>query len=147
MKDIILLVHSAHGLADEDIGGTSDPYVIIKYKEQEYKSLPIQNSLNPKFNFTARLYKQGIGENLIKITVMDEDIGRDDSLGDFIVDMNDPKNSEGFSFQDFKLTKSGSVKLSLKYSERNEGYLCSSGSKNQSVQRTVIPPGKDEVNL
>ena len=77
---------------------------------------------------------------------MDEDIGRDDSLGDVTIDLDNPEYENGITSEEFNLSQTGSILISLKYIDSIGRDTNTSESRIQSVQRTVFPPGKDEVS-
>merc|ERR1711887_233271 len=70
-----VIVHGASDLVNKDIG-RSDPYLKIKYKDQEFKSKTIINSLEPLWDFNADI-KLSDKEGDIQIDVLDEDFGKD----------------------------------------------------------------------
>jgi len=80
-------VHRAEDLEDKDIGGKSDPYVVIKYAGMKNKSKHIKGTLNPEFEFTTGYVTEDNGPSELFIELMDHDFGKDESLGTCTFDL------------------------------------------------------------
>lgn len=83
MKGSVLTVNvvEAQNLKPMDIGGTSDPYVILMCERQKIETKYVTNDLNPVWNevFTFQIEH---GNDDLKVIVMDHDnIGTDDFEG------------------------------------------------------------------
>ena len=74
-------VHKAEDLVAKDIGGRSDPYVVIRYDGQKSKSKHIKSDLNPEFEFTTGYVVEEGGASDLVIEIRDHDLGKDESLG------------------------------------------------------------------
>jgi len=74
-------VHRAENLMDKDIGGKSDPYVVIRYAGQKNKSKHVKGNLNPEFEFTTGYVTEDNGPSDLSIEIMDHDLGKDETLG------------------------------------------------------------------
>ena len=74
-------VHKAEDLVAKDIGGSSDPYVVIRYDGQKSKSKHIKSDLNPEFEFTTGYVVEEGGASDLVIEIRDHDLGKDESLG------------------------------------------------------------------
>eukprot|EP00090_Calanus_glacialis_P017269 TRINITY_DN26933_c0_g1_i7.p1 TRINITY_DN26933_c0_g1~~TRINITY_DN26933_c0_g1_i7.p1 ORF type:complete len:1127 (+),score=330.64 TRINITY_DN26933_c0_g1_i7:171-3551(+) len=74
-------VHRAEDLVDKDIGGESDPYVVIRYSGQKNKSKHVKGNLNPEFEFTTGYVTEDNGPSDLSIEIMDHDLGKDETLG------------------------------------------------------------------
>ena len=61
-------------LEDKDIPGRSDPFVVLKFKEEKFKSQTVNNSLQPQWNFTTSLSVSESDSHSIEISVFDDDI-------------------------------------------------------------------------
>jgi len=117
-------VHRAENLMDKDVGGKSDPYVVIKYASQVNKSKTVKNDLNPEFEFSTGYVIEEDGPADLFIELYDkDDIGKDDSLGDVKFDIR-ALASEGNlteAWANLQNAKKGRVQLSLDYSP--SGYI------------------------
>merc|ERR1712013_545245 len=71
-------------LVNKDMIGKSDPFVRIKFRDQELKSRKVRNTLEPEWNFSANLILSSSEENSnIIFEVIDDDYGKDDFIGSF----------------------------------------------------------------
>jgi len=79
-----VIVFKGSELVNKDMIGKSDPFIKIKFKEQEFKSKKIRNSLEPEWNFSADLIVPSSQENSdIVIEVYDDDFGKENFIGSF----------------------------------------------------------------
>ena len=76
-----LIIHCGKNLANKDVFGKSDPYVVVEYDSHKYRSKTVKNNLNPKFEFAVDLKVDKDSSDEIYINLFDEDIGKDDALG------------------------------------------------------------------
>jgi len=144
---------SGHELMAKDIGGTSDPYVIIKLGNVSLKSNAIQKTLNPvwKEHFDIELAKVRGCKDLM-IEGFDEDlITADDSLGKCTYPINNLKPHEPPTEVTWKLSGSEG------FFEKNKGYIKAKLAlihKDPSKEKqkkgplfveTIYPPEKDVV--
>ena len=68
--------------SDQDTIGKMDPYVVLEVGSQKYKTIPASGmGLNPIWNeeFTFNV----AGDDELKITIYDADVGKDDFLGQY----------------------------------------------------------------
>ena len=111
-------VHRAQELVAKDIGGKSDPYVVIKYDGQKNKSKHVKNELNPEFEFTTGYVTEDDGPSELLIELKDHDIGKDESLGSCSFDLRRVMMSD-INFQevwtDLVGVKKGKVLVSLNF--------------------------------
>merc|ERR1711892_896960 len=78
---IKITVHKARDIEKRGMFGKADPYVIMTHKDQKAKSKTIKNNYNPEWDFTSKFdIKKEVTEG-ITISVFDDDIGKDDTLG------------------------------------------------------------------
>merc|ERR1712128_11380 len=85
---IKITVHKARDIEKRGMFGKADPYVIMTHKDQKAKSKTIKNNYNPEWDFTAKFdIKKEVTEG-ITISVFDDDIGKDDALGQKILDIS-----------------------------------------------------------
>merc|ERR1711892_985759 len=67
-----------------DMIGKSDPYVKIKFGDQEFKSRKVRNTLEPEWNFSANLIVSSSDENSdIVVEVYDDDFGKENFIGSY----------------------------------------------------------------
>merc|ERR1711874_506192 len=77
------------GLVNKDIIGKSDPFLKIKFRDQELKSQKVRNSLEPEWNFSANLIISSSKENSdIVIEVYDDDFGKENFIGSYTFPLN-----------------------------------------------------------
>merc|ERR1712203_1313103 len=84
---ITVTVHKARDIEKKGMFGKADPYVIMTYGDQKAKSKTIKNNYNPEWEFTAKFNVQKESAEGIKISVFDDDIGKDDALGMKVLDI------------------------------------------------------------
>merc|ERR1711874_234364 len=76
-------------LENKDIIGKSDPFLKIKFRDQELKSQKVRNSLEPEWNFSANLIISSSKENSdIVIEVYDDDFGKENFIGSYTFPLN-----------------------------------------------------------
>ena len=105
----------AKDLVKSDLVGKSDPYALMKYGTQKYKTPTIKNSQNPRWDCEVEFDFPDGDSSAVNIEVFDEDLlGKDKSLGKVNVDMNDLDNLASPHGQWFPLegVKLGQVLLS-----------------------------------
>merc|ERR1712223_1683392 len=78
---IQIVVHKAADLVNQEIMGKSDPYVIIKFRGQEFRSHTVRNTINPEWNFSTDLVISEIYYSNINTEVFDDDSGLDSCEG------------------------------------------------------------------
>ena len=95
--------------------GKSDPYAILKYGNQKFKTKTVKNSLEPLWNHEVIFdIPEGNCKNVI-IEVFDADkLGKDKSIGKLDLQVTELVNIEGQEGKWFPLSgvKSGQVLLS-----------------------------------
>jgi len=69
------------GLEDKDKIGKSDPYLKIEFGGKSVRTKTIKNNLSPQWNETFTFELPKGKETEIKLKVMDDDIGFDDTIG------------------------------------------------------------------
>merc|ERR1711915_167204 len=79
-----VIVFEASELVNKDMIGQSDPFVKIKFAEQEFKSSKVRNTLSPEWNFVANLNIESSSTNSdIVIEVYDDDYGKEEFMGSY----------------------------------------------------------------
>jgi hypothetical protein len=112
---VVLNLIKAKDLIKADMIGKSDPYAILKYGKQTYKTDVVKNDLNPEWNYSAEFTIPEGNEKNIIIDVYDADkFGKDKSLGSLKVNINDILNKNDTVKGWYPLTgvKSGQVFIS-----------------------------------
>ena len=74
-------MHQARKLEKKGILGKADPYTLLTVGKEKFKSATINNDQNPEWNYTIKFDLTKDIEEEITLEVFDEDIGRDDQLG------------------------------------------------------------------
>merc|ERR1711874_544674 len=79
-----VIVFKGSELVNKDMIGKSDPFLKIKFRDQELKSHKVRNSLEPEWNFSANLIISSSEENSdITIEVFDDDFGKENFIGSY----------------------------------------------------------------
>merc|ERR1711915_438309 len=132
-----LTIHKATDLMNQDMIGKSDPYVILRFKGQEFRSQTINNSLNPEWNFPVDLILSDAEEiNVdIDIEVYDDEYGRDNLEGVLSIPLCDAiskENSKG-SWYNLSQCKQGRIFISISYQT-----ICSSDHLHQKISKPKV---------
>merc|ERR1711892_177578 len=114
---VVITVYKARDIEKKGMFGKADPYVKMTLGKQKAKSATVKNNHNPEWNFKAIFdVDQNTSEN-IKLAVLDDDFGKDDSLGTTIIDISKVKEHQQLLNQWIPLEKckSGEVLLSAEF--------------------------------
>merc|ERR1712013_178682 len=141
---ITVTVHKARDIEKKGMFGKADPYVIMTYGDQKAKSKTIKNNYNPEWEFTAKFnIKKEVTEG-IKISVFDDDIGKDDALGMKVLDIAAIQEYQQLKSQWIPLEscKSGEVLISAEFTpqaivgqgEKSIDTKSTEGQKKDSVK-------------
>merc|ERR1711892_380775 len=76
-----ITVQRASELVNNDKIGKSDPYVKVRYVDEEFRSKTINNTLEPEWNFSCEFDILNLEEKYIHINVYDDDFGKDNIEG------------------------------------------------------------------
>ena len=76
-----IIIHRGISLVNKDMIGKSDPYAVVQFGTQKSKSKAIKANLNPVWEHEVNIDLDKDTEDIINITVHDEDIGKDDLMG------------------------------------------------------------------
>merc|ERR1712168_1767681 len=111
---ITVTVHKARDIEKKGMFGKADPYVIMTYGDQKAKSKTIKNNYNPEWEFNAKFNIKKDAAEGIKISVFDDDIGKDDALGMKVLDIGSVQDYQQLKNQWIPLEncKSGEVLIS-----------------------------------
>merc|ERR1711962_583927 len=115
-------VVEATDLVNKDMVGKSDPYVIVKLQDQEFRSPTVKNNLSPKWNFLSSFNVSSDETEHIQFHVYDDDALRaDDPLGSFSISVADALNeASNPRWFDLKDSKTGKVSVSFEFREETE---------------------------
>jgi len=90
MGMVIITVHKATDIEKKGLVGKADPYVVLEYQDQKQRSKTVDNNHNPVWHFSGEFKVDSGGENdKIMIKVYDDDIGKDDFLGEHTLDVKE----------------------------------------------------------
>merc|ERR1711915_314800 len=111
--------------------GKSDPYIVVEYGDKTFKSKTVKNNQNPVWNFDFEfpvIEKQ----SEMKLSIFDEDIGKDDTMGEVLITIDDLIKEKQVINKCFKLQncKSGEIYLSSAY---NSDILPDEGFKSKDL--------------
>ena len=141
-----LIIFKGSNLKNSDVFGQSDPYVIVKFQDQEYRSRTSNNTLNPEWNFTANLNISTIEDSQINIEVYDEDkLQKDDLLGSYSLPLsraisNTDKEAVWYNLDN---GKSGKLLFSMIYIPSETPI---NANETSTVESEVVPEKKNLSN-
>merc|ERR1711892_1392178 len=118
-----ITVQKASELVNKDMIGKSDPYVKIKFKDQEFKSRKVRNTLEPEWTFSANLIVSSSDENSdIVLEVYDDDFGKENFIGSYTFSLKQAiKDTDKEAvWYDLVGCKSGKIFFSTIYSPDEE---------------------------
>merc|ERR1712002_1428466 len=117
---LTLTIHNGVNLMNTELIGKSDPYVVIEHGGQNFRSKTVKNSQNPIWDFVVDTdIKKESAEN-IKVSVFDEDIGKDDPMGYVFLDINELSNNAIITKKNIPLKncKSGEINFSSNFTKQ-----------------------------
>merc|ERR1711874_308631 len=155
---VILTVHKARDIEKKGMFGKADPYVNITFGKQKAKSKTVNNNHNPEWNFNATFEVDQNTSETIRIEVFDKDLGKDDTLGHKVMDINSVVKQKKLLNQWIPLDncKSGEILLSAEFipiadiqkSKQIEKPVASEASlqKSEDIEKSLAPkPSKDDL--
>jgi len=142
-------VHRAENLVDKDIGGKSDPYVVIRYAGQKNKSKHVKGNLNPEFEFTTGYVTEDNGPSELIIEMKDHDFGKDESLGTCKFDLRRVMSDGSFEnvWADLEGVKSGRILVSIDFSGSGYNDAPYEGSPAMEEPKTDGPSYDMETSI
>merc|ERR1711892_1292047 len=114
-----VIVFKASELVNKDMIGKSDPFLKMKFRDQELKSRTVRNSLEPEWNFSANLIISSSNENSdIVLEVYDDDFGKENFIGSYTFSLKQAINDTDKEavWYDLVGCKTGKVSFSTFYS-------------------------------
>ncbi|KAI8070191.1 C2 domain-containing protein [Thamnidium elegans] len=155
---LIVKIHSASGLKDNDLFGTLDPYIKIHLNNSANAELGrtkhIEDSRNPKFDETLFVLLNHLNDPLV-LEILDRNVGRSDSsLGECVFDLKSLVDSdniaEGLALPVLKKGKvSGELKCDLYYFPANvadkheDGTVIPAVESNSGILRFTVHECKE----
>jgi hypothetical protein len=88
-EDWYIVAERGEGIRDEDLLGRSDPYLKIEFGGKHFKTRTIKNDRSPTWNETFHCRLSDKQAQDIHLTLMDDDIGLDDTIGKAVVSRQD----------------------------------------------------------
>merc|ERR1712066_697464 len=145
----------ARDIEKKGMFGKADPYVIMTHGDQKAKSKTIKNNYNPEWEFNAKFNIKKDAAEGIKISIFDDDIGKDDALGMKVLDIGSVQDYQQLKNRWIPLEncKSGEVLVSAEFTpqallEKSEKSIDSKSSEDQKVVETsVIKETSQEKDL
>ena len=116
-------VIKAKELIKADLIGKSDPYAVIKYGQQHFKTETVKNSLEPKWDYELEMNVPESHYTEVSFQVFDADkLGKDKSLGTVNVSLVELAGLEGSGGRWYPLSgvKSGQILLSAEFLELSD---------------------------
>jgi len=112
----IITVHKALNVEKKGLVGKADPYLKLQYNDQSYKSKTIDNNQNPVWHFTTtfKIHNDDADKNIL-VQLYDDDIGKDDFLGEHSLDIQDVLQSGNVINKTVDLQKCKTGKLVYSY--------------------------------
>jgi len=114
---VVLTVHKAKDIEKKGLVGKADPYVVLTHGQQKEKSATVNNNHNPVWHITGLFDVHEQSPNQIIIEIFDDDIGKDDFLGQVVINIKEIFEAKEMLNQWTPLTKckSGEILISAKY--------------------------------
>merc|ERR1712106_341803 len=151
---IIITVYRAKDIEKKGMLGKADPYVKLTLGKQKAKSGTVKNNHNPDWNFKAIFYVDQNSSEGINIEVFDDDFGKDDSLGNTLLDICKVQEHQKLLNQWIPLEKckSGAVLISAEFiplekiqKQKEVEPTIAAESKNENIQEVDTEEIKDKV--
>merc|ERR1712240_658621 len=135
-----VIVVEATDLVNKDKIGKSDPYVIVKFQDQEFRSPTVKNSLSPKWNFISSFKVSSEETENIKFDVYDDDFGNDELQGSFSISLADAfDEAPDTKWFDLKGCKTGKIAISFEFNDEVESDI-----DDDKKAETMVEGGKEE---
>merc|ERR1711915_439289 len=141
-----VIVHKAKELVNKDTFGKSDPYVIVKYRNKEFRSKTINNTLEPEWNFESEFNIIEIDESPIDIEIYDDDYGKDNLEGTYSLTLDEAINDLVIEGKWFSLEncKAGKIYLSALYLPNDEESQEETKTPKSDEEKDTLPSEKDK---
>merc|ERR1712002_1324303 len=132
---LTLTIHNGVNLMKTELIGKSDPYVVIEHGGQKFRSKTVKNSQNPIWDFVVDTDIKKDSAEDIKVSVFDEDIGKDDPMGYVFLDINELSNNGIITKKNIPLKncKSGEINFSSNFTKQDEYLKTESAQKDDNT--------------
>merc|ERR1712029_1046580 len=122
---LVVTVLKAKDIEKKGMFGKPDPYVRVTLDKQKAKSVTVNNNYNPEWNFTSTFEIDGNTSDEICISLCDDDIGKDDTLGDTTIDIRSIQEEGNLPNRWVSLNncKSGEILLSVEFLSLSENLV------------------------
>ena len=114
---ILLTLHRARHLEGEGKLGKADPYAVLTFGKDKFKTKTVKNNHNPEWNHDIKFDVDDETPEEVTLEVFDEDIGKDDALGKATICLREIINHKKVVNQWIELedVKTGDVLFSAEY--------------------------------
>merc|ERR1711872_1042125 len=131
---------------NKDTFGKSDPYAIVKYRNKEFRSKTINNTLEPEWNFESEFNIIEIDESPIDIEIYDDDYGKDNLEGTYSLTLDEAINDLVVEGKWFSLEncKAGKIYLSASYIPNDEESQEETITPKSDEHKDTLPSEKDK---
>merc|ERR1711892_275930 len=152
-KDIIgrlkLIIHRGKKLEKRGMFGKADPYIIIRYLDAKLKSKTVKNSVNPDWDFTTNIDIIDERDQEVLLQVFDDDIGKDDPMGQAIINLKEFKEKGSVSNQWIRLEKckSGQILISGEFNRESQDKQKEDENKESTISTTYTEQRYEEPGL
>merc|ERR1711874_796287 len=134
--------------------GKADPYTVLTVGKEKFKTETVKNNQNPEWNYTIKFDLTKDTKEEITVEVFDEDIGKDDRLGDTKIPVRQIIQQRNIvnNWIPLKNCKSGEVLFSAEYVEpdsqpRPEAPAAKVERRKTPEKVTVPTPAAEETKL
>merc|ERR1712173_198712 len=149
-----LTLHKARKLEKKGAFGKADPYTVLTVGKEKFKTETVKNDQNPEWNYTIKFDLTKDTKEEITVEVFDDDIGKDDRLGDTKIPVRQIIQQRNIvnNWIPLKNCKSGEVLFSAEYVEldsqpRPEAPAAKAERRKTPEKVTVPTPAAEEVQL
>merc|ERR1711874_716528 len=144
---IKLTLHKARKLEKKGAFGKADPYTILSVGKEKFKTETVKNNQNPEWQYTLKFDFAKDTKEEITVEVFDEDIGKDDRLGDTKIPVRQIIQQRNIvnNWIPLKNCKSGEVLFSAEYVELDSQPR--SEAPAAKVERRKTPEKPEKVTV
>jgi len=139
-RQFMVTVHKAKKLEKRGLFGKGDHYVLLTIGDQQYRSETIDNNQDPEWQFKSTVKLYGGSQNKIKLEVFDDDIGKDDHVGEATIDISQDQLEE--TWIPLQGCKSGAVLVSITTDLEDSIKF----EQNRGIQVDTLPPDSGFVS-
>ncbi|KAG8343228.1 putative calcium-dependent lipid binding protein [Trypanosoma vivax] len=113
---LFITIFQCNGLKNMETFGTSDPYVVLRLKEQVCKSPYISCTLDPVFNFEAEMQVYDTSSDILRIAIVDKnDLSKDAVMGKVSIPLKQVASAPGHNLhRKVNLEPQGTALIQLK---------------------------------